>query len=135
MKLPDSLLAAIGHAARAAGVTPSAFVLARLTESVTQPVLAAETDPLAVLRARARAALDWVDLQCSLRASGLVLRLAREGGLVLHSWPANRAILPMEAAGLSLAALSLRYRAPFPGMVAAHLAAASVQPRIATRAA
>ena len=40
-----------------------------------------------------------------------------EAGLRLHSWPRDRAILPIEDIGHSLAGLVLRFGTPFPGAV------------------
>lgn len=58
----------------------------------------------------------WLDLQRSLRCEGLVLRLTACGrSLMLHSWPEDHPLFPIDALGLSLEWLCLHFRAPFPG--------------------
>lgn len=58
----------------------------------------------------------WLDLQRSLRCEGLVLRLTACGrSLMLHSWPEDHPLFPIEALGLSFEWLCLHFRAPFPG--------------------
>ncbi len=63
-----------------------------------------------------KASPGWLDLQRCLRRDGLVLRLSDCGRhLLLHSWPDDRMLMPVEALGLSLEGLCLHFRAPFPG--------------------
>ena len=69
----------------------------------------------AELMAEFEAAASWLDLQRRLRARGFVLRLHAGGDLFLHVWPSDRKLLPIEALGQSLEALSLHFRAVFPG--------------------
>jgi len=131
LNLPVPLIAAIGRAARDAGMTPQDLV-----RSTLQHVFATggagqqgplRTDvqdegpppgapPFAVQFAFAEA-LGWLDLQSRLRAAGFVLRLGADGGLALHTWPADHRLIDSAAIGQPLADLTLRFRAAFPGQV------------------
>lgn len=113
--LPETLLRALGQAARAAGVTPSDYLRTTLAAALAGVTTPSATDPVQAIIATAE---DWLDLQRRLRGAGYVLRRADAGHLVLHDWPLNRPILPLLDLGHSLAALTLRFRAPFPADVA-----------------
>ncbi|MBD3788321.1 MAG: hypothetical protein IE922_15405 [Sphingomonadales bacterium] len=68
------------------------------------------------------AAESWLDLQSRLRAEGLVLRLheeswGSEARIALHDWPADRFVAWLDETGQSLAELTMRFRAPFPGQM------------------
>lgn len=112
--LPETLLRALGQAARAAGVTPSDYL-----RTILATALAGAADPSAsaTVEGIMATAQDWLDLQSQLRGAGYVLRRANAGHLILHDWPLNRPILPLADLGHSLAALTLRFRAPFPADV------------------
>lgn len=114
LELADDLLLAIGQAARASGVSPSLYVQSLLCTALDRGStrIRARADEL---RLALLLATDWLDLQRRLRASGHVLRLSDAGDLMVHSWPQNRAILPIEGLGHSLADLCLRFAAAFPG--------------------
>lgn len=130
LELPDDLLLALGQAARAAGTDPAHYVRSILRTSVSRTparLRARDED----LRLAVLLASDWLDLQRRLRAGGHVLRLSDAGDLVVHSWPRNRAILPIEAIGHSLADLCLRYGAAFPGEILARRKLAPRKPRAA----
>ena len=94
-----------------AAASPSAALPSAALPSAALP----SVDSLAAIFAEAP---GWLDLQCRLRAAGVVLRLEGEG-LALHTWPFERPLLDengiWEALGQSLERLSLRFRAPFPG--------------------
>jgi hypothetical protein len=109
--LPEALLRSLGHAARAAGVSPTDYLrntLAAAVERIDEPT----QDQ--VVRRSVEAAEDWLDLQQRLRGAGYVLRRAEDGSLMLHDWPLNHPLLPLAELGYSLAALTLGFRAPFP---------------------
>jgi hypothetical protein len=111
--MPEALLLALGSAARAAGCSPSDFLCAVLRGALdrTPARLRPEEE---VIRRAVNLSADWVELQRRLRAAGFVLRRAPEGGLAVHSWPIERAILPLKALGLGEADLTLRYGTRFP---------------------
>ncbi len=112
----DTLLA-LGRAAQFARTTPSDYLRAVLRTALERsPVRLRGADD--VIRLAIVLASDWLDLQSRLRAANYVLRLSDERGLCVHSWPRNQVILPIEDIGHSLADLTLRFGAPFPGDVA-----------------
>ena len=114
-ELSKDILLALGQAAQMAQTSPSDYLRAVLRTALeTSPIRLRGEDE--VIRLAITLASDWLDLQYRLRAAGYVLRLS-EAGLRLHSWPRNRAILPIENIGHSLAGLVLRFGAPFPGDV------------------
>ncbi|HQU66840.1 MAG TPA: hypothetical protein PLI43_01445 [Albidovulum sp.] len=114
LDLPPALLLALGRAARGAGLRPSDYVAAVLAAAIDRaglrPLGAAD-----IVRQATMAAADWLDLQGRLRRAGFVLRRNGAGDLMLHDWPLNRPVLPLADLGLSFAALTLQFRAPFPG--------------------
>jgi hypothetical protein len=112
--LPETLLRSLGQAARAAGVTPSHYLRSALAAALDGAARPAGTDPVLAIIATAE---NWLDLQGRLRGAGYVLRRAGADSLMLHDWPLNRPILPLADLGHSLAALTLRFRAPFPADV------------------
>lgn len=111
--LPDVLLLALGKAARAAGCSPSDYLRAVLRGALDRTPARLRPEGEEVLRA-AHLASGWVELQRRLRGTGVVLRRAPEGGLAVHSWPLESALMPLKALGLSEADLVLRYGAAFP---------------------
>lgn len=112
--LPETLLRALGQAARAAGITPSDYLRCTLAAALAAATRPSATD---LVQGIIAAADDWLDLQARLRGAGYVLRRAESGELMLHDWPLNRPILPLADLGHSVAALTLRFRAPFPADV------------------
>ena len=80
------------------------------------PEVSPGAPPFAVHLAFAEA-FGWLDLQSRLRAAGFVLRLAQDGTLALHTWPADHRLIDSAAIGQPLADLTLRFRAAFPGQV------------------
>lgn len=111
--VPETLLAALGRAAAAAGVGPSEYLRAVLRGALDRSParLRSREEEIAQLL---HLASDWVDLQRRLRAAGFVLRRDRQGELVIHSWPLERPLLPAAGLGLGLAALTLRFGTGFP---------------------
>jgi len=122
LRLPDNVIDALDRAARAQGRSPADVVRALLdaalagAETRAQPTAGAR---LAQVHAALAAACGWLDLQSRLRGAGFVLRLSEAGSLTLNTWPADRALMPIEALGASLPALCIRFRAPFPGALPA----------------
>ncbi|WP_305664740.1 hypothetical protein [Frigidibacter sp.] len=131
LNLPVKLIAAIGRAAHAAGVTPHDLVRSTLHHvfagDAAGPPKPPQRDaqaedeqgsvpPFAVQLAFTEA-LGWLDLQSRLRAAGFVLRLGEDGVLALHTWPADHRLIDSAALGQPLADLTLRFRAAFPGQV------------------
>lgn len=116
LDLPAALLLALGRAARDAGVRPSDYVAAVLAAALDRagPCCPGAAD---LVRQAVLSAADWLDLQSRLRRAGYVLRRDPAGDLILHDWPLNRPLLPMAELGLSMAALVLQFRAPFPAEV------------------
>lgn len=117
LKLPEDLIGAVERAAHSQGCSPAEVIRAVLASAFRQTPRKDAPGPddlAAILRAFADAA-GWLDLQTRLRAAGFVLRLNTAGRLALHSWPQDRFLTSAEAVGQSLARLSLRFRAPFPG--------------------
>lgn len=110
LDLPEDLLRALGHGARCAGCRPSDYLLRALTA-----YLAATADhPATSVRQALDLAHDWLDLQSRLRACGHVLRRGGNAGLVLNSWPLERALMPLAALGYRPEDLVLRFGAAFP---------------------
>lgn len=111
--LPETLLLALGRAARAAGCSPSdhlrTVLAAVLEEKPARPVSAEGR-----ILQEVRLAADWVDLQHRLRAAGFVLRRVPGGELTLHTWPVERAVLPLAALGFGETDLTLRFGVGFP---------------------
>ena len=120
LRLPDNVIDALDRAARAQGRSAADVVRALLehalagAEARAQPATGAR---FAQVRAALAAARGWLDLQTRLRLAGFVLRLSEAGSLTLNSWPADRPLMPIEALGVSLPALCIRFRAPFPGAI------------------
>ena len=118
LDLPEDLILALARSARKAGRTPSDFardaLAAACSIEVTAPL--SRQDRGVVAHALDRAD-GWFDLQTRLRASGFILRPGEASTLALHSWPLERRLLPVEALGHSLTSLTLRFRAPFPGLL------------------
>ncbi len=114
LDLPVPLILALGQAARDAGVTPTDFVILALTDALHDRGQA-PGDATAGVRQALCLASDWLDLQRRLRQAGHVLRRHRDGGLYLHDWPFDRPVLPLSDLGYTLAGLTLRFAAPFPG--------------------
>lgn len=120
LRLPDNVIDALTRAARVHGRSPADLVRALLEAALA----GAEPQPpqvpgasFVLVNAALSAARGWLDLQTRLRTAGFVLRLSAAGALSLNSWPADRALMPIEALGHSLPALCIRFRAPFPGAV------------------
>ncbi len=111
--LPEALLLALGRAARAAGCSPSDYLRAVLRGALDRTAARFRPESEVILCA-VELSTDWVELQRRLRAAGFVLRRAPEGGLAVHSWPVERAILPLGALGVGEADLMLRYGSRFP---------------------
>lgn len=109
--LPEALLRSLGHAARAAGVTPTDYLRTALAAALGGATKPSAADTVQGIIATSD---DWLDLQRRLRGAGYVLRRAEAGHLILHDWPLNRPVLPLADLGHSLAALTLRFHAPFP---------------------
>lgn len=113
LTLTDDLLLALGRAAREARVRPSDYVRAVLEIALDRDGFAlpgAEDE----VRIALHLATDWPDLQRRLRAQGRVLRAGEGGELFLHSWPAERRLLPLILFGESREGLALRFGIPFP---------------------
>lgn len=111
--LPEALLLALGRAARSAGCSPSDYLRAVLRGALDRTPARLRTEGEDILRA-VNLSADWLELQRRLRSAGFVLRRAPEGGLAIHSWPVERALLPLRALGLGEADLTLRYGTGFP---------------------
>lgn len=124
LRLPLDLIARIEQEAHALGLSPAEAIRRALRDGF-EKTEAAEVEPpgplpeMAALQEALDRAEDWLDLQRRLRAQGFMLRTDGRGGLVLHDWPENRALMPLDELGVSAAELVLRYRAPFPGGVGA----------------
>lgn len=128
--LPDDVLAALGNAADAAGCRPSDYLNAVLRVALADAPARAGGEEEQIRRAIHRSA-DWLDLQRRLRSRGYVLRRSAGGGLTVHTWPRDRAILSIEDLGYSLAGLVLKYGAAFPGDVSGARRARLAPPRAA----
>ena len=113
VKLPAALIAAIERAAHAADTPPAELIRGALIAAFSAQN---EGHDLRAVHEALLSAEGWLELQTLLRRAGFVLR-ARGPDLMLHSWPIEAEILPLDALGASQAALTLRYRADFPGMV------------------
>lgn len=113
LTLTDELLLALGRAAREARVRPGEYVRAVLAIALDRdgfglPGAAEE------VRIALHLASGWPDLQKRLRAKGRVLRSGEGDELFLHSWPAERRIVPLTFFGDSREGLALRFGTPFP---------------------
>ena len=117
LKLSEDLLLGIGRAARAAGCSPQEIIRDAVAAALTESRQAELAEQVGHIRGLFDQAEGWLELQSNLRSAGFVLRAAPAGGLGLHTWPQENYLIPAEALGQSLAALSLRFRAPFPGLV------------------
>ncbi|WP_376876327.1 CopG family transcriptional regulator [Albirhodobacter sp. R86504] len=121
IKLPLSLIAALEKAAHAGEVSPAEVIRATLKHAFP-PKLGGETEAqkagedLRAVRKALATARGWLDLQARLRTCGFVLRPENDR-LLLCTWPIEVQILPIEVLGTSLARLTMRYRAPFPGFL------------------
>jgi hypothetical protein len=113
LSLPAHTLAEIGRAARCSGCSPTDYVRAAI-EAALRPVRG-QPDGIFAVRALFDEATSWLELQRHLRHVGYVMRQDDDGSVHLHSWPANQRVLPIGDIGYDLAALVLRFRAPFPG--------------------
>lgn len=113
IELSDALLLALGRAARAAGCSPSDYLRAVLRGALDRTPARLRSEAEEILQA-VHLSQDWVDLQRRLRAQGLVLRRTADGGLAVHTWPVERAILPLSAIGPGEADLTLRFGRAFP---------------------
>ncbi|MCB2127951.1 MAG: hypothetical protein KDE03_02445 [Rhodobacteraceae bacterium] len=114
VSLSVDMLRALGRAAETAGCSPSDYLRAVLRSALDRSPARLRPEDEVICQA-IHIARDWLDLQRRLRASGYVLRRAPEGGLAVHSWPLDRPIMRLGDLGHSLAALVLKFRAPFPG--------------------
>ncbi len=81
--LPETLLRALGQAARAAGVTPSDYLRTTLAAALGGATTPSATDTVQRIIAAAK---DWLDLQRRLRGAGYVLRRTEADHLILHDW-------------------------------------------------
>jgi hypothetical protein len=118
LRLPESLLLALGRTARLRGMAAADLVRAILAEGAGQTAGVLPDRPLrAPLAEEFASATDWVDLQSRLRRRGFALRCSADGGLALHDWPGDRHLVPLSRLGQDEAALTLRFRGPFPGRV------------------
>ncbi len=140
--LADAVLAELVLAAGAAGCAPADLVRSAVVASLGRRVRPDwRTAVPGDLSQVASGAAGWVDLQSRLRRMGFVLRACGatgwrgECGIDLHSWPSDRRLMEAGAAGLSLHALTLRFRAPFPGFVGRNAATGSGPGTAATPAA
>lgn len=134
LKLPADLIAVIKGTAHTQACSPAEVIRTALAAAFLNR-LAQDAPGHAELTAAAAAftaARGWLDLQTRLRASGFVLRLV-QGHLVLHEWPSDRALMPVEALGQNLPQLCLRFRAAFPGAIPFRPGASEAQPRCPTR--
>ncbi len=120
LDLPEDILRALGSAARAAGMTPTDYLRLTLAAALCS---ASKPAPDMIVRRLIATSEDWLELQGRLRGAGYVLRRAETGELMLHDWPLNRPLLPLEDLGDSLGGLTLRFGAPFPTDVAPSAAA------------
>ncbi|MFN6951532.1 MAG: hypothetical protein ACK4NE_02920 [Albidovulum sp.] len=111
--LPETLLLALGRAARAAGCSPSDYLRAALAAAL-EPRPARPVSAEGRILHAVRLAADWVDLQHRLREAGFVLRRVPGEGLTLHTWPVERAVLPLSALGFGETDLTLRFGVGFP---------------------
>ena len=117
VKLSEDLLLGVGSAARAAGCSPQEIIRDAVATALAENRQAELSEQVSYIRDLFDRAQGWLELQSDLRSAGFVLRSAPAGGLALHTWPQEIYLIPVEALGQSLAALSLQFRAPFPGLV------------------
>ena len=118
LSLPVSLIARIEARAHGDQIAPAEVIRRALIATLAEGETALAPNLMAaraVQEALAGAA-GWLDLQHRLRQEGVVLRL-RADRLALNSWPADRFILWLDDLGETLADLTLRFRAPFPGAI------------------
>lgn len=116
IKLSADLIVAVERAAHAGDVSPADVIRAALNSAFLRAGRGGEAADLAAVRAALKQAEGWLELQGMLRAIGYVLR-PDDAGLVLCTWPIETQILPLKALGADLAGLSLRFSAPFPGLL------------------
>ena len=123
LRLSDDLLLALGRTARLRGMAVPDLVRALLTRGTGDSAEVLPDLPVrGPIAAEFAAAADWVDLQSRLRRHGYVLRPSVDGGLAVHDWPGDRLLVALSRLGQDEAALTLRFRAPFPGRVLPTLA-------------
>jgi hypothetical protein len=115
LRLPDALYRAALARARAEEVPATEVIRAALAREVggDGDRIGAVAAVRGALAGEIAAAADWLDLQSRLRGRGFVLR-RRDGALWLHTWPVERALIPLARLGPDEAALTLHFRAPFP---------------------
>jgi len=111
VELPETMLRSLGQMARAAGVSPTSYLRSVLATALGEPGTPTAARTVGRIISLSQ---DWLDLQRRLRGAGYVLRRGADGALMLHDWPLNRPILPLDELGYSLAALKLGFRAEFP---------------------
>lgn len=118
LRLHHDLIAAIEAAARAQHLNPAEVIRGILFDALAPgPAPRPRTGPaqgIVAMHQLLEAADGWLDLQSRLRHDGFVLRLI-EDRLAVHEWPSDRFVIWLEEIGHTLAGLSLRFRAPFPG--------------------
>ena len=130
LRLSADLLAALETEAHRREISPAQMIRVAIVETVRRKAGAGgATGPSgnymprpSLIAATFDAAETWLDLQTRLRAEGLVLRLheeswGSEARIALHDWPADRFVAWLDETGQSLAELTMRFRAPFPGQV------------------
>lgn len=118
IKLSADLIVAVERAAHAGDISPAEVIRSVLNAAFLRAGRGGEVADLAGVRAALKQAEGWLELQAMLRAVGYVLRPENDG-LVLCTWPIEVQILQLKSLGTDLAALSLRFRAPFPGLLPA----------------
>lgn len=113
LNLQRTVIAALVRAARARNCAPADIVREGLALSlaISGSSGGALHDAIAALQV----AESWIDLQSRLRQSGFVLRRGEGADLSVNSWPEDRLLMSLGDLGVSLADLTLRFRAPFPG--------------------
>ncbi|MDD8023176.1 MAG: hypothetical protein PHX82_08725 [Paracoccaceae bacterium] len=118
LRLHHDFIAAIESAARAQQLNPAEVIRNILFDALMRaPAPRTPTSPargLLAVRQVLDAADGWLDLQRRLRHDGFVLRLAGDR-LAVHEWPSDHFVIWLDEIGQTLAGLSLRFCAPFPG--------------------
>jgi hypothetical protein len=116
IKLSADVISAVERAAHAGDISPAEVIRSVLDAAFLRAGRSGEVADLASVRAALKQAEGWLELQAMLRAVGYVLRPDIDG-LMLCTWPIEAQILQLKSLGTDLAALSLRFRAPFPGLL------------------